>query len=86
MLAVTGRIVNRADHELAVPLVRVALFDGDRHELYHWTFVPGVATLDPGRTPNSARGCRARRATRIPSKSPSPGPVSERTRRPFSSR
>ncbi len=48
VLAVTGRIVNRSNHELTVPLVRVALFDMDRHELYHWTFVPGVATLKPG--------------------------------------
>ena len=48
VLAVTGRIVNRSTHELTVPLVRVALFDGDRHELYHWTFVPGVSTLKPG--------------------------------------
>jgi len=50
VLAVTGRIVNRSDHELTVPLVRVALFDGDRHELYHWTFVPGVSTLKPGQS------------------------------------
>lgn len=48
VLAVTGKIVNRSDHELNVPLVRVALFDMDRHELYHWTFVPGVSTLKPG--------------------------------------
>ncbi|MBL6852927.1 MAG: zinc-ribbon domain-containing protein [Alphaproteobacteria bacterium] len=48
VLAVTGKIVNRSNHELTVPLVRVALFDAERHELYHWTFVPGVATLQPG--------------------------------------
>jgi predicted Zn finger-like uncharacterized protein len=48
VLAVTGRIVNRSNHELNVPLVRVSLFDRDRHELYHWTFVPGVSTLEPG--------------------------------------
>src|SRR6185437_7039302 len=48
VLAVTGRIVNRSNHELTVPLVRVGLFDMDRHELYHWTFVPGVSTLKPG--------------------------------------
>jgi predicted Zn finger-like uncharacterized protein len=48
VLAVTGRIVNRSNHELNVPLVRVGLFDMDRHELYHWTFVPGVSTLKPG--------------------------------------
>ncbi len=48
VLAVTCKIVNRSDHELTVPLVRVSLFDMDRHELYHWTFVPGVTTLQPG--------------------------------------
>jgi hypothetical protein len=48
VLAVTGRIVNRGNHELNVPLVRVGLFDTDRHELYHWTFVPGVSALKPG--------------------------------------
>jgi len=48
VLAVTGSIVNRSNHELSVPLVRVGLFDMDQHELYHWTFVPGVATLKPG--------------------------------------
>jgi len=48
VLAVTGRIVNRSNHELSVPLVRVGLFDMDKHELYHWTFVPGVSTLQPG--------------------------------------
>jgi predicted Zn finger-like uncharacterized protein len=48
VLSVTGRIVNRSNHELTVPLIRVALFDMDRHELYHWTFVPGVSTLKPG--------------------------------------
>ncbi|MEI9885342.1 MAG: DUF3426 domain-containing protein [Rhizomicrobium sp.] len=48
VLAVTGKIVNRSDHELSVPLVRVALLDMDQRELYHWTFVPGVTTLKPG--------------------------------------
>ncbi|MEJ0027932.1 MAG: DUF3426 domain-containing protein [Rhizomicrobium sp.] len=48
VLAVTGRIVNRSNHELSVPLVRVGLFDMDSRELYHWTFVPGVSTLKPG--------------------------------------
>jgi predicted Zn finger-like uncharacterized protein len=48
VLAVSGNIVNRSAHELTVPLVRVALFDGDKHELYHWTFVAGVTTLKPG--------------------------------------
>jgi hypothetical protein len=48
VLVVTGSIVNRSAHELSVPLVRVALFDADKHELYHWTFVPGVSTLKSG--------------------------------------
>lgn len=50
VLAVTGNIVNRSAHELNVPPVRVALFDGDKHELYHWTFIAGVTTLKPGET------------------------------------
>lgn len=50
VLSVTGRIVNRSNHELNVPLVRVGLIDMDRHELYHWTFVPGVTTLKPGQS------------------------------------
>jgi predicted Zn finger-like uncharacterized protein len=50
VLAVTGSIVNRSNHELTVPLVRVGLFDMDRHELYHWTFVPPVTTLKAGDT------------------------------------
>jgi predicted Zn finger-like uncharacterized protein len=50
VLAVTGNIVNRSAHELTVPPVRVALFDGDKHELYHWNFVAGVTTLKPGET------------------------------------
>jgi predicted Zn finger-like uncharacterized protein len=48
VLSVTGKIVNRSNHELTVPLVRVALFDMDQHELYHWTFVANVSTLKPG--------------------------------------
>jgi predicted Zn finger-like uncharacterized protein len=48
VLAVTGNITNRSAHELTVPPVRVALFDSDKHELYHWTFVAGVSTLKPG--------------------------------------
>lgn len=47
VLTVSGTIVNRSTHELSVPLVRVTLFDGDKHELYHWTFVPNVSTLQP---------------------------------------
>lgn len=50
VIAVTGDIVNRSSHELPVPLVRIALYDADKHELYHWTFLPGLATLKPGQT------------------------------------
>jgi predicted Zn finger-like uncharacterized protein len=52
VLAVTGIIVNRSSHELPVPLVRVGLYDGDKHELYHWTFTPTLATLKPGQACN----------------------------------
>ncbi|MEJ1967591.1 MAG: DUF3426 domain-containing protein [Rhizomicrobium sp.] len=48
VLSVTGKIVNRSNHELTVPLVRVGLLDADKREIYHWTFVPSVATLQPG--------------------------------------
>jgi predicted Zn finger-like uncharacterized protein len=50
VLAVTGSIINRSSHELPVPLVRVSLYDADKHELYHWTFVPTLATLQPGQS------------------------------------
>jgi predicted Zn finger-like uncharacterized protein len=52
VLAVTGSIVNRSSHELPVPGVRVGLFDADKHELYHWTFTPTLATLKPGQACN----------------------------------
>ena len=48
VLVVSGNIINRSEHELNVPGMRVALFDVDKHELFHWTFVPGVSTLQPG--------------------------------------
>ena len=63
VLAVTGNVVNRSGHELSVPLLRVALFDADKHELYHWTFLSAVSTLKPGES--------ARFRTRLPS--PPPG-------------
>jgi predicted Zn finger-like uncharacterized protein len=50
VLAVTGSIVNHSAHELSVPLIRVALFDADKHELYHWTFVSAVSTLKAGQS------------------------------------
>ncbi|HTP77625.1 MAG TPA: DUF3426 domain-containing protein [Rhizomicrobium sp.] len=52
VLSVTGNIVNRSSHELPVPTVRVGLYDADKHELYHWTFTPTLATLKPGQTCN----------------------------------
>jgi predicted Zn finger-like uncharacterized protein len=50
VLAVSGLLNNTTARELPVPQIRVALIDNDRHELYHWTFVPGVMTLKPGQT------------------------------------
>jgi len=50
VLAVTGILTNATSRELPVPQIRVALIDDDRHELYHWTFVPGVMTLRPGQS------------------------------------
>jgi hypothetical protein len=48
VLSVTGMLTNTGTRELPVPQLRVGLIDDDRHELYHWTFVPGVVTLKPG--------------------------------------
>ena len=49
VLAVSGMIVNAGSRQLPVPqTVRVTLSDVSNHELYHWTFVPGVSTLKPG--------------------------------------
>lgn len=51
VLAVTGRIVNHGDRELPVPqTVIVTLSDAKDHELYHWSFTPGIQTLKPGRS------------------------------------
>ena len=50
VLTVTGILANASPRELPVPLIRVGLVDDDRRELYHWTFVPGVMTLQPGQT------------------------------------
>lgn len=47
---VTGTLVNRSSHELAVPPVRVALTGGDHRELYHWTVRPPQRTLKPGQS------------------------------------
>jgi predicted Zn finger-like uncharacterized protein len=48
ILSVTGKVVNISDHELPVPIIRVALSDQAKRELYHWTFDVGVQTLKPG--------------------------------------
>ncbi|HEY3777412.1 MAG TPA: DUF3426 domain-containing protein [Rhizomicrobium sp.] len=45
---VTGKLVNRSAHDLVVPPVRVALTDGARRELYHWTVRPPQRILKPG--------------------------------------
>jgi hypothetical protein len=51
VLAVTGRIVNSGARELPVPqMVRVTLTDDSNHELYHWTFKTGAASLKPGQS------------------------------------
>lgn len=48
VLSVTGKVINIGDRELAVPEIRVVLLDDTKHELYHWTFNAGIATLKPG--------------------------------------
>jgi predicted Zn finger-like uncharacterized protein len=48
VLVVTGAIINNSNRELPVPkTVIVTLSDAANHELYHWPFAPGVATLKP---------------------------------------
>ncbi len=48
VLAVTGKLVNIGDRIAAVPEIMVALSDGQRRELYHWSFAASVSTLRPG--------------------------------------
>jgi len=50
VLSVTGVLSNTSTRELPVPQLRVGLIDDDRHELYHWTFAPGVMTLKGGQS------------------------------------
>lgn len=50
VLTVTGALTNVTNRELPVPQIRVGLVDGDKRELYHWTFAPDVMTLRPGQT------------------------------------
>jgi predicted Zn finger-like uncharacterized protein len=48
VLVITGDLVNITRRELSVPAIRVSLTDGDKRELYHWSFSPGVSVLRPG--------------------------------------
>ncbi len=50
VLTVTGALTNVTNRELPVPQLRVGLIDGDKRELYHWTFAPDVMTLRPGQS------------------------------------
>jgi predicted Zn finger-like uncharacterized protein len=50
VLTVTGALTNVTTRELPVPQIRVGLIDGDKRELYHWTFAPDVMTLRPGQS------------------------------------
>jgi predicted Zn finger-like uncharacterized protein len=50
VLTVSGALTNVSKRELPVPQIRVGLADGDKRELYHWTFAPEVMTLKPGQT------------------------------------
>jgi predicted Zn finger-like uncharacterized protein len=50
VLVITGDVVNITSRELSVPPIRVSLTDADKRELYHWTFAPGVTTLNPGKS------------------------------------
>jgi len=48
-LVVTGKLVNVSERELSVPQIRATLSDDAKRELYHWTFMPAVISLHPGR-------------------------------------
>jgi predicted Zn finger-like uncharacterized protein len=48
VLVITGHLLNTTSRELSVPPIRVSLMDSGKHELYHWNFSAGVATLHPG--------------------------------------
>jgi predicted Zn finger-like uncharacterized protein len=49
VLSIRGEMTNQSDHAIQVPLLRVALSNEDRRELYHWTFPPETPTLKPGK-------------------------------------
>jgi predicted Zn finger-like uncharacterized protein len=49
VLAVTGELVNISEHALPVPQkIRVGVSDEQKREIYSYTFVPDVKTLEPG--------------------------------------
>lgn len=48
VLVISGEIVNVTGQNVAVPKVRVSLRDGQRRDIYHWTFAPDVAQLAAG--------------------------------------
>ena len=48
VLAVSGKLVNVGSRDAAVPEITVALSDGEKRELYHWSFAASVAMLRPG--------------------------------------
>ena len=50
VLVVSGKLVNRSNHELPVPPIRIALTDLEQRELYHWPVISNVPTLKPGET------------------------------------
>jgi hypothetical protein len=48
MLTVEGAIVNLRPQTLEAPLMRIALRDAEKHEIYVWTAQPLTAKLGPG--------------------------------------
>jgi predicted Zn finger-like uncharacterized protein len=50
VLQISGRVVNVADRELAVPEIRISLRDVEERELYGWTFNAGANILAPGQS------------------------------------
>src|SRR3569832_1076847 len=63
VLAVTGKIVNRSNHEMPEPLVRVALFDAERRDpATRWQReIPHEALEPAGRHPQSRSAVREKR-------------------------
>lgn len=50
VLAVKGEVVNVSGERRALPRLRVGLLDGERRELYHWTFALAEKELAPQAT------------------------------------